>query len=115
MNDNITTDNKLGDFNDGTNGTATDYDYDGNGSMIMDKNKGIDSIKYNHLNLPYMVKVSGKGTITYTYDANGRKLKKVTQENNASVPYNGINHTTNITTATTYFNESVYESKSLQQ
>ncbi len=35
----------------------------------------------------------------------------MTQENNATVPYNGSNYTTNITTTTTYIAGMVYESK----
>src|SRR6185312_159713 len=71
---------------------------------------------YNYLNLPQTVNVknndnSGKGTITYTYDAAGNKLKKVTQENNAIVRFNDIDYTSNITTTTTYIGGFVYESK----
>ena len=70
------------------------------------------SITYNHLNLPLVITVTGKGTITYTYDAAGNKQKKVTAETNATVPYNGTNYTSNITTTTTYLDGSVFESKS---
>lgn len=47
----------------------------------------------------------------YTYDAAGNKLKKVSQENNATVPFNNVNYTSNITTTTTYIAGAVYESK----
>ncbi|MEJ0105028.1 MAG: hypothetical protein WDO19_21850 [Bacteroidota bacterium] len=61
------TDNgKLGDFKDGSNGTGNDYSYDVNGNLTADANKAISSISYNHLNLPSVVTVTGKGTITYT-------------------------------------------------
>ena len=78
------TDNKLGDFTD-KNTSNDDYLYDANGSMISDKNKKIDSIYYNHLNLPRRIRInkddnSLKGYIDYTYDATGNKLqKKVTE------------------------------------
>ncbi len=49
--------------------------------MIQDKNKNIASISYNYLNLPNVITVTGKGTITYTYDAAGNKLKKTTVDN----------------------------------
>ncbi len=102
----------LGDFHyNSATKTATDYAYDANGNLIQDNNKAISSITYNHLNLPSLITVTGKGTITYTYDGAGSKLKKVTQENNATVPYNGANYTTNITTTTTYIAGMVYESK----
>ena len=61
-------------FKDGIN-TNDDYQYDSNGNMILDRNKGISSIKYNYKNLPYEVSIKGK-TINYTYDATGKKLLK---------------------------------------
>ncbi len=57
----------------------TDYSYDENGNLTLDNNKGILSITYNHLNLPYVITTT-KGTITYTYDATGNKLKKEVNE-----------------------------------
>lgn len=72
----------LGDFKDGTTG-GDDYSYDDNGNLVMDMNKNISSITYNHLNLPSVITVSsrsGGGTISYTYDAAGNKLKKVVTE-----------------------------------
>lgn len=82
---------------------VTDYGYDDNGSLTVDNNKGISSIIYNHLNLPRAISVSGKGTITYTYDAAGIKLKKVVEDQ--SIPGKTI------TTTTTYFEDFVYESR----
>lgn len=75
-NDNSTT---LGDFhyNPTTKG-STDYSYDGNGNLVLDNNKAIDSIVYNYLNLPQKVHMNGKGNILYTYDAAGEKLQKLT-------------------------------------
>jgi RHS repeat-associated protein len=71
----------LGDFKYSPLGkTATDYSYDVNGNMVSDANKKISAIVYNHLNLPQQVTVTGKGTIAYTYDAAGMKLKKTTTE-----------------------------------
>ncbi|MBL7727454.1 MAG: hypothetical protein JNM68_07215, partial [Dinghuibacter sp.] len=105
---------KLGDFHyAGTKTTASvDYAYDANGNRNSDVNKNISSIVYNLLNLPATTTVTGKGTITYTYDAGGNKLKKQVQENNATVPFNGTNYTTNITTITTYIGSFVYQSRS---
>jgi RHS repeat-associated protein len=108
----VTTDNgSLADFKDGSNGLTDDYSYDANGNLTLDNNKKISSIAYNYLNLPSVVTVTGKGTITYTYDASGNKLQKLTQENNATVAYNGANYTSNITTSTNYISGFVYESK----
>jgi len=105
-------DSKLGDFKyDPATKGATDYSYDANGNLVVDNNKKISSITYNYLNLPSVITVTGKGTITYIYDATGNKLKKVTQENNVTVPYNGVNYTSNITTTTNYISGFVYETK----
>ncbi len=90
-------DTKLGDFRtsllhpvQSKTAITVDYTYDGNGNLKKDLNKDIglsatDGIVYNHLNLPQTITVykSGglvKGTIAYTYDAGGNKLKKVTTE-----------------------------------
>jgi hypothetical protein len=46
------------DYSQSTNGLQdgnvndTDFKYDGYGNLILDRNKGIDEITYNHLNLP---------------------------------------------------------------
>ncbi|MBW1298398.1 RHS repeat domain-containing protein, partial [Aquimarina litoralis] len=68
-------------FLDGTN-TNSDYAYDVNGNMTIDRNKGITGITYNHLNLPTSVAIndqarSNTGNISYIYDATGVKQKKI--------------------------------------
>ncbi|WP_448698218.1 DUF6443 domain-containing protein [Mucilaginibacter sp. AW1-3] len=52
------------------------YSYDVNGNMTADDSKGVTNITYNLLNLPKTYTLSG-GTVTYTYDAAGTKLRKV--------------------------------------
>jgi RHS repeat-associated protein len=113
----VTTDNKLGDFTD-KNTTATDYGYDKNGNMVTDLNKRMNgatgseltsggAITYNHLNLPAIIIVkkddgTDKGTITYTYDATGNKLKKE------------VNETGQPLKTTLYVGGAVYENDVLQ-
>jgi RHS repeat-associated protein len=64
-------------FND-VNLTPIDFEYDANGNMIKDHNKGITLITYNHLNLPTTIQFGSINTITYIYNAIGQKvLKKV--------------------------------------
>ena len=63
-------------FKDGED-LVNEYFYDENGNMTQDLNKGIDSITYNHLNLPIAVYMDTV-TVLYTYDAAGVKLKKTT-------------------------------------
>jgi RHS repeat-associated protein len=61
------------------------YEYlDLNGNMTMDRNKGIDLITYNHLNLPKEVFFNNDSYIEYTYDAVGTKLKKFVKLSNLS-------------------------------
>jgi RHS repeat-associated protein len=67
------------DDSDGENDMEKDYAYDGNGNMIKDENKNIESIKYNHLNLPVKISFADSNIIDYIYTASGQKfLKKVT-------------------------------------
>jgi len=101
VNDNAST---LGDFkyNAGSK-SSTDYTYDVNGNMISDANKNISSIIYNYLNLPQTISVSGKGTISYIYDATGNKLQKTT-----------IDYTNSSSTVTTYVGGIVFQNDDLQ-
>lgn len=69
-------------FRDDVNGipdTVADYDYDINGNMIKDTNKGITSIKYNYLNLPTEIIFNNNANtkITYIYNADGQKVQKI--------------------------------------
>ena len=70
-------------FIDGTN-TGDDYDYDLNGNLIEDENKGIEEIKYNFLNLPVKVKKDANNYITYYYDAMGTKVRQSLVESGGS-------------------------------
>ena len=56
---------------------AGEYAYDVNGNLTKDLNKGITDIQYNVLNLPSTVSFSDGSTITYTYGADGTKLRTV--------------------------------------
>ncbi len=96
---------KLGDFKDGVNTGTDDYSYDANGNLVLDNNKAISGIVYNHLNLPSVITITGKGTITYTYDAGGNKLRKVTTDNTV----NPVKITT-----TDYMAGAIYENDLLQ-
>jgi RHS repeat-associated protein len=62
-------------FKNGSTATI-EYTYDNNGNMITDANKGINSIAYNHLNLPTLVTLAA-GNINYVYDATGVKQRKI--------------------------------------
>ena len=58
-----------------SNGTQwdTEYEYDKNGRLTRDRNKGILQIQYNLLNLPSKTTFSDGGSINYQYSASGMK------------------------------------------
>ena len=94
----------LGDFQDDHSG-ADDYSYDANGNMVSDANKGISAIAYNYLNLPSVIRVSGKGSIYYSYDATGNKLRKTTVDSTALPARVTVTH---------YMANAVYHNDTLQ-
>ncbi|PWG78032.1 RHS repeat-associated core domain-containing protein, partial [Pararcticibacter amylolyticus] len=62
--------------NEGQPAGTTNYTYDDNGNLASDSKKQL-TINYNELNLPKAVTQTGSNqTITYLYDASGRKLRK---------------------------------------
>jgi RHS repeat-associated protein len=85
-------------FKDG-NTTGDDYEYDANGNMRVDLNKGITNISYNFLNLPETIEIAGKGTVEYVYDAAGIKLAQRIYADGATEP----------ATVTDYIGERIYE------
>ena len=65
------------------NTTGNDFFYDANGNLSKDLNKGIESITYNHLNLPTVINFNSSnhtGTLQYVYDATGAKIKKIASQ-----------------------------------
>jgi RHS repeat-associated protein len=70
-------------FDNGTTEDNNDYEYDSDGNMIKDLNKGITSnITYNHLNLPVTIVFNNNPNtkITYLYNAIGKKVKKIVND-----------------------------------
>jgi RHS repeat-associated protein len=100
-------------FKDDNNGSslitekaqAPDYGYDANGNMTKDDNKGIQTITYNHLNLPTRITFVNGNNITYLYNASGQKVNKVVTEKIG---------TQNIITTTDYLNGYQYVNNILQ-
>ena len=67
------------DFKDKGSIVQTEYFYDANGNMASDLNKQIDTVIYNHLNLPQDIEITYDGEqkhLYYTYDVAGIKLRK---------------------------------------
>ncbi|MGN8055127.1 DUF6443 domain-containing protein [Pedobacter sp. 22163] len=63
------------------------YTYDDNGNALSD---GVNGFIYNMLDLP--VQVNGINTATYTYDATGKKLKRVTTGGGTTDYLSGIQY-----------------------
>ena len=61
-------------FYDGAD-LAVEYEYDANGNMTRDRNKGISSIQYNADNLPLRIQYDNGSRATYLYTADGTKLQ----------------------------------------
>ncbi|WP_419698989.1 DUF6443 domain-containing protein [Mucilaginibacter sp. NFX135] len=72
--------NKLWSVTDaGTEGLTSSYNYDTNGNLISDTRKTISPITYNELNFPATITIgNGSKTLSYRYDASGRKLERIT-------------------------------------
>lgn len=68
---------------------SNEYTYDQNGNMTKDLNKNISSIQYNLLNLPQSITYSTNKSATYTYDAEGNKLRVVYTNPSSTIDYCG--------------------------
>ena len=70
-------------FKDGVK-QANEYNYDSNGNLTKDLNKGISNITYNVLNLPTGVTFASGGFIQYGYTADGIKRRMMYKEADGS-------------------------------
>lgn len=102
-------------FKDG-NTVGDDYGYDFNGNLNLDKNKGITSIEYNHLNLPVKVVFNSADesspnpkVILYKYSATGTKVERTVKEPKL---ISGV--LTNTTITTQYDENAIYQNGTLQ-
>lgn len=90
-------------FDNATSGTANDYTYNSNGSLLSDLNKGISSIVYNALGKAQQVNFTDTRKIEYVYDASGKKLTMKMYPAGSSTP----------SMTTDYVNGFVYENSGL--
>lgn len=97
-------------FKDG-NLEGKDYEYDLNGNMVVDRNKGISEITYNHLNLPEKIVTTRGSYIRYVYDAGGKKWQQVLME--AAGDYDTEDDDIIIKT-TDYLGEGIYENDKIR-
>ncbi len=99
--------NQLQSINDVTTNDAglkhgiSNFTYDGNGNLITDPTKGTGiTIAYNMLNLPQSI--TGGKTITYTYDATGQKLRRVSPVTGNTDYISGIQYDGTTTSSLTF-------------
>lgn len=67
-----------GTANTSNSSTFAQYTYDTNGNLLTDVNKG-QAISYNDLNKVSSIVTAGNGSVVYTYDASGTRLRKTVQ------------------------------------
>ncbi len=85
----------------GYNALGYTIGYDDNGNMTSQQDKGISAIQYNFLNLPKMITMA-QGNISYTYAADGTKLRKTSAAK--TVDYlNGFQYETSQSTTSLQF------------
>ena len=73
------------DFEDGDD-SAIEYEYDTNGNMTSDSNRGITGIVYNSLNLPVRVEFSDGSRIENLYDGDGSLKQRRLRQKAAASP-----------------------------
>ena len=71
-------------FKDGAN-VATEYVYDVNGNLTEDKNKGIQSITYNFLNLPKKITLTNGQEIHNKWGADGSRISRIKKASNGTI------------------------------
>ena len=78
VDDMVRSDNGYDFFDNGnySYGVSTEYEYDANGNMTRDVNKGIVNIAYNYNNLPVEIDFLSDNKLTYLYDYAGTKLRQ---------------------------------------
>ena len=59
---------------------SSSYVYNEDGSVISDSKKQIDSIRYNLVGLPNIIKFSNGKSLTYLYNAAGSKLQRIIKQ-----------------------------------
>ena len=72
------------DFHGGSGQQSGEYNYDNNGNLFSDFNKGLATIKYNILNLPDTVQHVNGHLLSNSYDATGDKFLAIHRTMNGS-------------------------------
>ncbi|MDE6199871.1 MAG: RHS repeat-associated core domain-containing protein [Muribaculaceae bacterium] len=63
-----------------------EYEYDANGNMTADKNRGITGVVYNSLNLPVRIEVGGDTFVENLYDADGSLRQRRLRQKAEGIP-----------------------------
>jgi RHS repeat-associated protein len=70
---------------------STAYTYDANGNLTQNLDKQINSITYNHLNLPKVITFTGSNRrIEYQYNAEGMKVQQINRDGSTVTTLNYI-------------------------
>jgi len=75
-----------------TAGGSAEYQYDENGNLRVDKNKGITGIDYNVLNLPTAIRFASGNRLEYSYTATGTKLTQRVYAGGGSIPTKTVDY-----------------------
>lgn len=80
VNDNTNHPEGINDFNK----NGDDFTYDTFGNLIVDKNRKITNISYNHFNQPVTITFVSGDNITFAYDSYGSRIKKTVTQNGST-------------------------------
>ncbi|MDR0833624.1 MAG: DUF6443 domain-containing protein [Candidatus Symbiothrix sp.] len=92
-----------------------EYDYNTNGAMTKDLNRGVQTVSYNPLNLPKEIQFVDGHRTTYVYDATGvkRRVSYSTAESSLNVP-SSISAVSLPTLTNDYCGNIIYENGNLK-
>ncbi len=68
-----------------------EYQYDADGNITADKNKGIEAIAYNYMNKPTLVSMDPTKTVAYIYAADGSKLRQTVTDGSTVTSFDYVN------------------------
>ncbi|MEQ9300193.1 MAG: RHS repeat-associated core domain-containing protein, partial [Cyclobacteriaceae bacterium] len=63
-----------GGYTDGASNTL-ELEYDNSGNLTRERNKGVNAVTYNHMNLPTRIELADSRAIEYIYNGSGARLR----------------------------------------
>ena len=94
-----------------------EYTYDANGNMTADLNRGITSMAYDLNNRPSAIEFSSGASVSYIYDADGRKLRTIRSipSTPPAVAMESVDGGEAETTVTDYCGDYIYEDGAIER